>query len=95
MEKNPNNRAFEFYISSECCGLDGYEEYIVQASTWAIFRNKGSLPMSLVNSEMYAFMEWLPKSGYEYALAPELEVYLVQEKDAVEFWLPITGVASR
>ena len=46
--------------------------------------------MSLVSAEMYAFMEWLPKSGYIHAFAPELEVYLANEKDSVEFWLPIT-----
>lgn len=90
VEKDPNNRAFDFYIASECGGLEGYEEYVVPTGTWAIFRGKGKLPMSLVNAEMYAFMEWLPKSGYEHALAPELEVYLAGESDTVEFWLPIT-----
>ena len=89
VEKDPNNRAFDFYIASECNSLEGYEEYVIPATTWAIFRGKGKLPMSLVNAEMYAFMEWLPQSGYTHAFAPELEVYLVDEKDAVEFWLPI------
>lgn len=89
VEKDPNNRAFYFYIASECNGLDGYEEYSVPVATWAIFKSQGSLPMSLVNAEMYAFMEWLPESGYEHALAPELEVYLPQENNTVEFWLPI------
>jgi AraC family transcriptional regulator len=35
-------------------------------------------------------MEWLPTSGYEHALAPEMEVYL--SGDACEFWLPIVAV---
>ncbi|MBP3337877.1 MAG: GyrI-like domain-containing protein [Lachnospiraceae bacterium] len=89
VEQDPNNRAFDFYIASECEDLQGYDQYVVPASMWAIFRNKGSLPMSLVNAEMYAFMEWLPKSGYEHAMAPELEVYLAGERDTVEFWMPV------
>ncbi len=92
VEKDPANRAFDFYIASECSGQENYEEYVVPAGTWAIFRGKGKLPESLVNAEMYAFMEWLPGSGYEHALAPELEVYLAGESDTVEFWLPITRV---
>ena len=90
VEKDPNNRAFNFYIASECNDLERYEEYAVPACTWAIFKGEGKLPMSLVGAEMYAFMEWLPKSGYIHAFAPELEVYLANEKDSVEFWLPIT-----
>lgn len=89
VEKNPSNRAFDFYIASECSGLEGYEEYEIPAGSWAIFKGKGELPMSLVNAEMYAFMEWLPQSGYTHAFAPELEVYLADDKDTVEFWLPI------
>jgi len=33
------------------------------------------VPESIVQAEMFAFMEWLPQSGYEHALAPEMEVY--------------------
>ena len=93
VEKNPSNRAFDFYIASECSGLEGYEEYEIPAGSWAIFTNKGELPMSLVNAEMYAFTEWLPQSGYAHAFAPELEVYLADDKDTVEFWLPIVEKA--
>jgi AraC family transcriptional regulator len=34
-------------------------------------------------------MEWLPNSGYEHALAPEMEVYPSQGEEYCEFWLPI------
>ena len=95
VEKDPNNRAFDFYIASECSELDGYEEYVVPAATWAIFRTKGKLPQALVNAEMYAFMEWLPTSGYEHAVAPELEVYPADESETVEFWLPVKRTRGR
>lgn len=90
VEKDPNNRAFDFYIASECSGLEGYEEYEIPAGIWAVFTGKGELPMSLVNAEMYAFTEWLPQSGYAHAFATELEVYPAKGPDTVEFWLPVT-----
>ncbi len=96
VEKDPSNRSFNFYIATE---YDEYpkdadlEEYLVPASEWAVFENKGVLPDSLVESEMYAFMEWLPNSKYVHANAPELEVYPYcnnsEEGTLTEFWLPI------
>lgn len=96
VEKDPSNRSFYFYIATESdenhIGSD-LEEYIVPASKWAIFENKGEMPQALIDSEMYAFSEWLPNSNYVHANAPELEVYppnANDEKSAIsEFWLPI------
>ncbi|MDD4570158.1 MAG: effector binding domain-containing protein [Tepidanaerobacteraceae bacterium] len=92
VEKDPNNRAFYFFIATESDKANsdsGLESYIVPASKWAIFEGYGELPMSLIEAEMYAFMEWLPSSTYNHALAPELEVYPSIDQKAVEFWLPI------
>ncbi len=96
VEKDPNNRSFYFFIAAECngCPKDAdLEEYIVPACEWAVFENPGVIPDSLVESEMYAFMEWLPNSKYIHASAPEMEVYPVRntsEKGTIsEFWLPI------
>lgn len=90
VEKNPDDRAFYFYIAAESDKeTDGLEAYTVPECEWAIFRNHGDLPMSLVNAEMYAFMEWLPSSPYKHALAPELEVYPAADATSVEYWLPI------
>jgi AraC family transcriptional regulator len=69
--------------------LEGMETYLVPATQWAVFECRGKVPMSIVQAEMFAFMEWLPKSGYEHALAPEMEVYTPGENDYCEFWLPI------
>lgn len=96
VEKDPDNRSFDFYIAIESeKNIDAYdlEEYIVPASKWAIFKNCGKMPDSLVESEMYAFREWLPNSKYIHANVPEMEVYPPytgsQESILNEFWLPI------
>ncbi|MDD3244022.1 MAG: GyrI-like domain-containing protein [Eubacteriales bacterium] len=92
VEKDPNDRAFDFFIAAELDSANAQEleTYVVPAAKWAIFSNRGELPMSLVKAEMHAFMEWLPASPYQHALAPELEVYPDAEPDLVEFWLPLT-----
>lgn len=91
VEKDPSNRAFDFYIAAECPIAEGYETFEIPKAMWAIFRNTGDVKISaLVDAEMYAFMEWLPKSDYVHAEAPELEVYPYNDNNAVEFWLPIT-----
>lgn len=87
VEKDPANRAFDFLIAAEGAQAENLENDTVPACTWAIFRNKGALPVALVDAEMYAFTQWLPQSGYVHAFAPELEVY--PEDGTVEFWLPV------
>lgn len=92
VEEDPNDRAFYFYIAAETPESDtpaGLDQFDVPAAKWAIFSNRGELPMSLIEAEMYAFMEWLPSSGYRHANAPELEVYPSRDSAFVEFWLPI------
>jgi AraC family transcriptional regulator len=96
VEKDPNNRSFYFYIAAECDGYPeeaGLEQYSVPACTWAVFENIGTMPDSLVESEMYAFLKWLPNSKYTHANAPEMEVYpkndSSEEGIITEFWLPL------
>lgn len=68
------------------------ERYTVPAATWAVFANRGELVPALIEAEMFAFTQWLPASGFEHSLAPELEVYPAEDPQAVEFWLPVTPV---
>ena len=95
VEKDPANRAFYYMIAIEkpaSCPpdlLEGMETYRVPTTQWAAFECHGKVPESIVQAEMYAFMEWLPNSGYEHALAPEMEVYPNQGDEFCEFWLPI------
>ena len=92
VEKNPDNRAFDFYIATEAGERmdEMLERHPVPACKWAIFANHGELAQALIEAEMYAFLQWLPASGYKHALAPELEVYPAHDNTLVEYWLPIT-----
>lgn len=95
VERDPSVRAFDFYIATECGGAQidaDLARFTIPACDWAIFRNEGELPLSLVESEIYAMTKWLPESGETHARAPELEVYPDARGDRgviTEFWLPL------
>jgi AraC family transcriptional regulator len=92
VENDPSKREFYYMIAVEAPSGDAkpdLETYQVPASQWAVFECHGSIPDSIVSAEMYAFMEWLPASGFEHANAPEMEVYPPGRSAYCEFWLPI------
>lgn len=68
-----------------------FEEYIIPAATWAIFRGTGN-NQGIQELEQRIVTEWLPTSGYEYANAPDIEVYLNPDPQNAEYevWIPIT-----
>jgi len=68
-----------------------FEEYIVPASTWAIFYGEGAMPHSIQELEKKIVTEWLPTSGYEYANTPDIEVYLSADPQDAKFevWIPV------
>ncbi len=67
------------------------EEYTVPASTWAIFPGTGTA-QSVQELERRIITEWLPTSGYEYANAPDIEVYLNPDPQNAQYevWIPVT-----
>ncbi len=69
---------------------DAFEEYIVQASTWAVFPGSGT-NQSVQELEQRIVTEWLPTSGYEYANAPDIEVYLNPDPQNAQYevWIPV------
>lgn len=69
---------------------DSFEEYIVPAATWAIFAGSGT-NRSIQELEQRIYTEWLPTSGYEYADAPDIEVYLSPDPENAQFevWIPV------
>ena len=100
VDADPSRRSFYYMIGVEvpdaASGAD-LEVCRVPASLWAGFECRGHLPEALAASEIYAFSEWLPVSGYTHAHAPELEVYppaanAGKAETYCEFWLPITPV---
>jgi AraC family transcriptional regulator len=66
------------------------EEYTIPAATWAIFPGAGS-NLSIQELEQRIVTEWLPTSGYEYADAPDVELYLnTDPQNAIyEVWIPV------
>lgn len=93
VEADPTNRAFFYMIAVEApvdgALPQGFERCQVQAGQWAVFECHGPAPDALVASEIYAFRDWLPNSGCQHALAPEMEVYPPTDEPYCEFWLPI------
>lgn len=63
----------------------------VPAATWAVFPGHGAMPGAIQQLEKRIVTEWLPGSGYEYADAPDIEVYQTPDPRAARFeiWLPV------
>lgn len=72
-----------------------WEAYTVPASTWAIFSGTGT-NQSIQELERRIITEWLPTSGYEYANAPDIEVYLNPDPQNAQYevWIPVAKKAD-
>ena len=91
-----NGKDFDYYIASATDKTlpANMHEYIVPESTWAIFECVGPMPNAIQELQKHIISEWLPTSGYEYADAPDIEVYPEEDTSSpnykCEVWLPIT-----
>ena len=84
--------SWRYYIAvSTSQAKDDLEEYIVPAATWAIFSGTGT-NQSIQELEQRIITEWLPTSGYEYANAPDIEVYLNPDPQNAQYevWIPVS-----
>ena len=74
---------------------EGLEEYVIPAATWAIFPGSGT-NASVQELERRIVTEWLPTSGYEYANAPDIEVYLNADPQNAQYevWIPVQKAAK-
>lgn len=85
---------WEYYIATETDKEvpKGMDEYIIPAGTWAVFPGEGAMPSAIQEIEKRIITEWLPTSGYEYADAPDIELYLNEDptNSKFEVWVPIT-----
>jgi len=90
-----NNKDFDYYIACESGQPvpEGMCEFTVPASTYAIFECVGPMPTAIQELQTRVLKEWLPSSGYEYADAPDIEVYPAgdpqSENYRTEVWLPV------
>lgn len=75
-------------VATEQPAPEGMDEYTVPAGTWAVFPCVGPMPETMQTLQKRIITEWLPSSGYEYAAAPDIEVYGADNCHN-EVWLPI------
>jgi AraC family transcriptional regulator len=73
---------------------DGMHECKIPAGEWAIFSGAGT-PSSIGDLQKRIYAEWLPSSGYEWANAPDIEVYLDDNPQYMKYevWLPVVKKA--
>ena len=69
---------------------EAFDEYMVPAATWAIFSGTGANE-AIQELEARIITEWLPTSGYEYANAPDVEVFIDPDPTTgrYEVWIPV------
>lgn len=82
---------WEYFIAAATTKQNStFEEFIIPSSTWAVFYQEGPL-IKIQELEARIVTEWLPTSGYEYANAPEIELYFNPDPDNAkyEIWIPI------
>lgn len=90
-----NGSDFDYYIAAASVkpAPEGMEEFTVPACTWAIFECVGPMPNAIQELQKRIVTEWLPVSGYEYADAPDIEVYPEGDQTSrdyrCEVWLPV------
>jgi len=90
-----NGEDLDYYIASATKkeAPKNMESYTVPAGTWAVFTSIGAMPYAIQNLQKRIINEWLPTSGYEYANAPDIEVYFDGDQQAddyrCEVWLPV------
>lgn len=79
-------------VASDAPVPNGMHEWIVPAATWAVFTGTGQLPDAMQELQRRIVSEYLPDSGYEWAKAPDIEVYLNRpgEESRFQVWLPVT-----
>lgn len=82
-------------VASSAPVPEGMAEYTVPGATWAIFSGQGQTPNAIQELQKRIVSEWLPESGYEWAQAPDIEVYLSAPGDTdpkFQVWLPVVKV---
>lgn len=90
-----NEQEFDYYIAvaTDEKTPTGMIEYMIPACDWAIFECIGAMPKAIQEMQKRIVTEWLPNSGYEYANAPDIEVYFHGDQNSLayqcEIWFPI------
>ncbi|MCL2300218.1 MAG: AraC family transcriptional regulator [Firmicutes bacterium] len=72
---------------------DGFKTAQIPKATWAVFRSEKADHMGIAMKTLFdrAYQEWLPSSGYQWAAAPDMELYYSAPdgKYFEEAWIPV------
>ena len=72
---------------------EGLSSLEIPACTWAIFESVGPMPTAIQEVWGRIYGEWFPASGYEHAMAPEIEWYSDGDTNAADYrsevWIPV------
>lgn len=89
---NPNldESDFAYYIgiSTNSELKNDYAQLVIPETTWATFKIQGGTPEELQEFQRKIIFDWLPTSGYEFTIGPDLEVY--GQDNTVEMWIPVS-----
>ncbi len=92
----PGENTFPYMICAlkkDGCKTDGYKTARIPAATWAVFRSEESNDLGLHIPQLFnrAYSEWLPSSGYDKAIGPDMEVYYTTDNGGhfEEVWIPV------
>jgi len=98
------NGGFDYWIgcmSDQACPED-LNTITIPASSWAVFEVVGSMrPVPNAMQEIWKriYSEWLPASGYEHAILPEIECYptgdMLADNYRSEIWIPVKDAQSQ
>lgn len=91
-----NTSEFDYYIAvaSDMEPPEDMEAYTVPAAAWAVFECIGPMPDAIQELEKRIVTEWLPTSGYEYGIGPDIELYPDERAGNLpdyrsEVWMPV------
>ncbi len=91
--ENGDYGAYFICAASDVPVPEGMSEYLVPETTYAVFEAIGPADTAVQEVQQRIISEWLPSSGYEYAPAPDIEVYPAGNRQAADYkteiWLPI------
>lgn len=92
------NSGFDYWIGcvSDAACPDDLESMTIPASTWAVLEVVGSmrpLPNAMQDAWKRIYAQWLPESGFEHAMLPEIEYYTAGDMLADDYksetWIPV------
>ena len=92
----PGENTFPYMICAfleNGCNPEGFKVAKIPQNTWAVFRSDESDTIGLKIPELFnrAYSEWMPLSGYDKAIGPDIEIYGIADsgKYYEEVWIPV------